>query len=121
EGWRAQSEEHLAAVDALQIRHGLLVVTRADLADPEPARAEAAEHIAATSLGAVPAVAVSGRTGAGSDELRAALDRLAAAVPEPDASAPVRLWVDRAFTVRGAGTVVTGTLSAGTLRVGDGV
>ena len=121
EGWCAQSEEHLAAIDALQIRHGLLAVTRADLADPEPARRIALQHLSASSLGTTESVAVSAADGTGLDELRDALDRLLAAVPRPLPDAAVRLWVDRAFTVRGAGTVVTGTLSAGTLHVDDTV
>jgi selenocysteine-specific elongation factor len=62
---------------------------------------------------------VSGATGAGLDELRAALCALVAALPAPDVTADVRLWVDRAFTIKGAGTVVTGTLPAGTLRIDD--
>ncbi|MBQ1020849.1 SelB C-terminal domain-containing protein [Micromonospora sp. D93] len=119
EGWMPQSAEHLAALDALGVAYGLLAVTRADLADPGPATARARAEIAATSLGAVPAVAVSGLTGAGLPELRAALDRLAAQLPAPVVDDPVRLWVDRSFTVRGSGTVVTGTLGAGRLRVGD--
>ncbi|MEU7948209.1 selenocysteine-specific translation elongation factor [Micromonospora taraxaci] len=119
EGWMPQSAEHLAALDALGVAYGLLAVTRADLADPGPATARARAEIAATSLGAVPAVAVSGLTGAGLPELRAALDRLAAGLPAPVVDDPVRLWVDRSFTVRGSGTVVTGTLGGGRLRVGD--
>ncbi|MCW2598882.1 MAG: translation elongation factor [Frankiales bacterium] len=119
EGWRRQSREHLAAVDALGLRHGLLAVTRCDLADPRQATAEALGKLENSSLGRVPAVAVSGATGEGLDLLRAALDALVARLPEPDVNAPVRLWVDRAFTVRGAGTVITGTLAAGTLAVGD--
>ncbi|MEU8220842.1 SelB C-terminal domain-containing protein [Micromonospora taraxaci] len=119
EGWMPQSAEHLAALDALGVAYGLLAVTRADLADPGPAMARARAEIAATSLGAVPAVAVSGLTGAGLPELRAALDRLAAGLPAPVVDDPVRLWVDRSFTVRGSGTVVTGTLGGGRLRVGD--
>ncbi len=119
EGWRRQSAEHLAAVDALGLTTGLLAVTRSDLADPGPATQEALGHLRASSLGEVEAVAVSGRTGAGVDALRAALDRLVARLPDPEVDAPVRLWVDRSFTVRGSGTVVTGTLGAGTLRVGD--
>ncbi len=119
EGWMPQSAEHLAALHALGVRHGLLVVTRADLADPAPALRGARAEIARTTLGEVPAVAVSGVTGAGLDDLRAALDRLVAALPPPDPQAPVRLWIDRAFTIKGAGTVVTGTLGAGTVRVGD--
>ncbi|MFI5489554.1 selenocysteine-specific translation elongation factor [Micromonospora echinaurantiaca] len=119
EGWMPQSTEHLAALDALGVSYGLLVVTRADLADPGPALARARAELAVTSLGAVEAVAVSAVTGAGLPELRAALDRLAARLPAPAADAPVRLWVDRCFTVRGSGTVVTGTLGAGRLRVDD--
>ena len=118
-GWMPQSAEHLAAIDALGISRGLLAVTRADLADPGPARRRAAAEIAATSLGAVEAVAVSAVTGAGLPELRDALARLAAGLPAPAPGAPARLWVDRAFSIRGSGTVVTGTLPAGTIRAGD--
>ena len=119
DGWRPQSAEHLAAIDALDVRHGLLVVTRSDLADPGPAAREAGEQIAATSLAGAETVAVSATTGAGLDELRAALVRLAGLLPVPDPAARLRLWVDRVFTVTGAGTVVTGTLGSGSLRVGD--
>ncbi len=118
-GWMPQSAEHLAAIDAVGIRHGLLVVTRCDLADPGPATRQAADQIASTSLGRVESVAVSAVTGAGLPELRAALVRLVASLPVPDAAAPVRLWVDRSFSIRGSGTVVTGTLPAGTIRSGQ--
>ena len=119
EGWMPQSREHLEALHALDVRHGLLVVTRSDLMDPELAREEALEHLAGSSLGRVGAVCVSGVTGAGLDELRTALGSLVAGLPAPDVEADVRLWVDRAFTIRGAGTVVTGTLAGGTIHVGD--
>jgi selenocysteine-specific elongation factor len=119
EGWMPQSAEHLDALEALGVRHGLLVVTRSDVMDPELARDEARQHLAGTGLADVPAVCVSAVTGAGMEQLRAALDDLVAALPAPDARADVRLWVDRAFTIRGAGTVVTGTLPAGTLHVDD--
>ncbi|WP_329060672.1 selenocysteine-specific translation elongation factor [Amycolatopsis sp. NBC_01480] len=119
EGWMPQSAEHLAALDAFGVAHALLVVTKADRADPAPATRAALAEFAGTSLGTVPAVAVSGTTGAGLDELRAALTRLATALPVPDPDGDVRLWLDRAFTIRGAGTVVTGTLGAGTIAVGD--
>ncbi|MEU5263559.1 SelB C-terminal domain-containing protein [Amycolatopsis sp. NPDC021455] len=119
EGWMPQSAEHLAALDAFGADRGLLVVTKADRADPAAATAVALREIAATSLGAVPSVAVSGTTGAGLDELRAAIGELTAGLPPPDTGADVRLWIDRAFTVSGAGTVVTGTLSAGAIAVGD--
>lgn len=119
EGWMPQSAEHLAAIDALGVREGLLVVTRADLADPELAQAEAMTYLTGTGLADVETVAVSGATGEGVPELRAALDRLVARLPVPDPAAPVRIWVDRAFTIKGSGTVVTGTLPAGTVRAGQ--
>jgi selenocysteine-specific elongation factor len=119
EGWMPQSAEHVDALIALGVRHGLLVITRCDLMEPELARDEALAHLEGTPLAGLPAVCVSATTGAGMDAVRAALDDLAAALPVPDARADVRLWVDRAFTIRGAGTVVTGTLPAGRLRVDD--
>lgn len=117
--WMPQAAEHLAALDALGVGHGVLVVTRSDLADPAPALARAREQLSRTSLRDVPALTVSGRTGAGLDELRATLAEVLARVPPPDPAADVRLWVDRRFTVHGTGTVVTGTLPAGSVRVGD--
>ena len=121
EGWRQQSAEHLAAVDALGIRHGLLVVTRSDLADPTAALSDAGERLAASSLGRCEAVAVSARTGAGLDDLREALGRLVDSLPPPATGRRLRLWVDRTFTIKGSGTVVTGTLGEGTITVGDEV
>jgi selenocysteine-specific elongation factor len=118
-GWMPQSAEHLAAIDAVGIRHGLLAVTRCDLADPGPATRQALDFVSRTSLGAVEAVAVSAVTGTGLPELRDALARLVAALPAPDPAAPVRLWVDRSFSIRGSGTVVTGTLPAGTVTAGQ--
>lgn len=129
-GWMPQSAEHLAAVNALGVTRGLLAVTRADLADPRPATRRALAEIARTSLGTVEAVSVSAVTGEGLDELRAALARLAGSLGlpagegapgtgEPGRAVPVRLWIDRSFTIRGAGTVVTGTLPAGTVRNGQ--
>jgi selenocysteine-specific elongation factor len=119
EGWMPQTAEHVAALDALGVRHAVLAITRSDLADPDLAIEEARDHLAGTTLDGLPAVPVSAPTGRGLDELRAALETLTAALPVPDTTAPVRLWVDRAFTIRGSGTVVTGTLTAGTLRLRD--
>ena len=119
DGWSAQTAEHVAVLDTLGVRHALLAVTKADLADPAPVLADARARLAKTSMGTVPAVAVSSVTGAGVPELREALDRLLAGLPAADPAAPVRLWIDRAFTIRGAGTVVTGTLAAGTVAAGD--
>ncbi|OCB47164.1 translation elongation factor [Mycobacterium malmoense] len=114
EGWMPQSDEHLAALDALGVRHGLLVISKADLADPGPAIEQARERLATTSLAGSPVV-----IGTDLERVRAELLALTERLPVPDAGADVRLWVDRSFTVRGAGTVVTGTLAAGTIRVGD--
>jgi selenocysteine-specific elongation factor len=119
EGWREQSTEHLRAIDALGIRRGLLVVTRSDLAEPGEVLSDASERLAATSLGGVGAVAVSARTGDGMPELRKALERLVRKLPDPVTQGRVRLWVDRSFTIKGSGTVVTGTLGEGTVAVGD--
>ncbi|GAA3015137.1 selenocysteine-specific translation elongation factor [Actinokineospora diospyrosa] len=113
--WMPQAEEHLLALDALGVAHGLLVITRADLADPEPVRAAALARIARTSLGVVPSVVAND----GVAGVRSAIEDLVAGLPEPDVGGDVRLWVDRSFTVAGAGTVVTGTLQAGTVRPGD--
>jgi selenocysteine-specific elongation factor len=119
EGWAAQTEEHVRALDALGVSHGLVAVTRSDLADPSEAIEQARECLASTSLAGIPAVSVSGATGAGLEAFRAALGVLARGLSPADPRARVRLWVDRSFTVRGSGTVVTGTLGAGTLRRGD--
>ena len=117
--WMPQAAEHLAALDALGVAHGVIAVTRADLADPGPATARAQRELAGTTLAGSPVVAVSGRTGEGLDDLRAALVTMLQRLPSPDPAADVRVWVDRRFHVRGAGTVVTGTLPAGTVRRGD--
>ncbi|MFR9803990.1 SelB C-terminal domain-containing protein [Pseudonocardia sp. RS010] len=119
EGWMPQSAEHLDALDALGVDRGLLVITRCDLLDPEPAQEDAREALARSSLGELPVVPVCAPRGEGLPALRTALEELVGGLPEPDPAADVRLWVDRAFTIRGAGTVVTGTLGAGTIRLGD--
>lgn len=109
EGWMPQSEEHLAALEALGVRHVMVVVTKADLVDPQPAMEQVHERLPGAPL----------VVSTDLDAVRAELVSLVARLPEPDRGADVRLWVDRAFTVKGAGTVVTGTLAAGTIRVGD--
>lgn len=117
--WMPQAAEHLQALDALGVQHGVLVVTRADLADPAPALSRARERLSRTSLAGVAAVAVSARTGAGLDELRAVLGSALSALPEPQSEGDVRLWIDRRFHAHGSGTVITGTLTQGTIAVGD--
>ena len=124
EGWMPQTEEHVAALDALGVPHAVLALTRSDLADPARAMADARARLARTSLGAVDAVAVSVRRDGetqGLDALRAALSTMVRRLRQPDVATPLRLWVDRSFSVQGAGTVVTGTLTAGSLRLHDTV
>ncbi|TDD92936.1 selenocysteine-specific translation elongation factor [Actinomadura darangshiensis] len=119
EGWCRQTGEHLAALQALDVRRGLLVISRADLGDADLAAEEAHDYLAGTVFEDVETIAVSAVTGDGIEGLRAALGRLVAQIPAPPPSLPARLWVDRVFTIRGAGTVVTGTLGAGDIATGD--
>jgi selenocysteine-specific elongation factor len=117
DGVMPQTREHAVVLDALGLRTGVVAVTKSDLADPGPAMLEASELLPGAE-----AVATSTRTGEGLDELRAALDRAAATLASRgEADDPARLHVDRVFTIRGAGTVVTGTLWAGRLGRGDEV
>ncbi|WP_201776477.1 selenocysteine-specific translation elongation factor [Streptacidiphilus carbonis] len=119
EGWCRQTGEHVAALQALGVCHGILVITRADLGDADLAAEEAREYLRGTTLDGIEPVAVSAVTGMGLDDLRAALSRLLSRLPAPRATPAARLWVDRVFTVRGAGTVLTGTLSSGRITTGD--
>ena len=115
DGVMPQTREHAAVLEALDVRTGVVAVTKSDLADPELALIEASELLPGAE-----AIAVSARTGAGIDDLRAALDRACAALESrADVAAPARLHVDRVFTIRGAGTVVTGTLWSGEIGRGD--
>jgi selenocysteine-specific elongation factor len=115
DGVMPQTREHAAVLEALDVRTGVVAVTKSDLADPELALIEASELLPGAE-----AIAVSARTGAGIDDLRAALDRACAVLESrADVAAPARLHVDRVFTIRGAGTVVTGTLWSGEIGRGD--
>lgn len=118
EGWMPQTGEHLDVLGGLGVRAGVLAITKSDAADPKPALRQARERLAGTALHGVETVAVSTVTGAGMNDLAAALDRLAGRLPVPDPDAPVRLWVDHAITA-GRQAAVTGTLTAGTVTVGD--
>jgi selenocysteine-specific elongation factor len=125
EGAMPQTREHLAIVDLLGIAHGVVALTKSDLADAEVAdlaEAEVRELIEPTSLAGAEVLRVSAATGAGIAELRAALVRAAeSARARTRRAGPTRLWVDRCFEMRGFGSVVTGTLSGDELRVGDSV
>ena len=122
EGWQAQSDDHRDAVAALGIDRGVLVLSRADRADADRAAevlAQARTELAGTGLADAPAVVTSAVTGTGLAELRKVLAGVLAGAAAPDAEERVRLWLDRSFSIAGAGTVVTGTLAAGTIRRGD--
>jgi selenocysteine-specific elongation factor len=117
EGARPQTHEHLAILRLLGVERGVVAVTKADAVDAETlelALEEARELVPGAEV-----VAVSAKTGDGLDELRAALGRAAATAPARGERAPTRLYVDRAFTIAGAGTVVTGTLWSGSIGPGD--
>jgi selenocysteine-specific elongation factor len=117
EGARPQTHEHLAILRLLGIERGVVALTKADLADEETlelVRFEAEELVPGA-----PVVATSARNGTGLDELRAALADVAAAAVTHEADGPARLHVDRSFTLRGIGTVATGTLWSGTIGEGD--
>lgn len=121
EGWQVQSGDHRDAIAGLGIDRGVLVITKADRAPDrvDTVLAQARAELAGTGLASAPAVVVSAVAGTGLTDLRGALDDVLADLPAPPRHARVRLWVDRSFTITGAGTVVTGTLTAGTLSRGD--
>lgn len=122
EAWKPQSEEHLRILELLGVHHGVIALTKVDVVDDdhrELARMDVADHVAGSFLADAEIVEVAAPSGYGLAELRAALDRLVAATPEAADRARPRLWVDRAFAARGAGTVVTGTLTGGELAVDD--
>jgi selenocysteine-specific elongation factor len=115
EGPRPQTHEHLAILRLLGIERGVVALTKTDAADAETV--ELARELAEELVPGAPVVAVSARTGAGLDELRAAL--AAVAVERERRDAPTRLYVDRVFTLRGIGTIATGTLWSGSIGEGD--
>jgi selenocysteine-specific elongation factor len=124
EGWKPQSEEHLRILELLGVRHGVIALTKVDLVDDEwreIAELEVLDHVSGTFLADAPVVPVAATVGRGLDELRAALDGLVAQTPVAHDRGRPRLWVDRVFAAKGSGTVVTGTLTGGTLAVDDHV
>ena len=124
EGVMPQTEEHLAIVELLGVRRGVPVLSKCDLVDDEwlaLVRAEVAERLKASRVRWEAPIAVSALTGAGLDELRDALTRVAGDLTERPAQDLFRLPIDRVFAVAGAGTVVTGSTWSGTVAVGDSV
>jgi selenocysteine-specific elongation factor len=124
EGWKPQSEEHMAILDILGAEGGVVALTKADLADGDGLsvrEAEVRERLRGTVLAEAPVVPCSSATGMGVDRLRTALDEMVGSAPPPEDRGRPRLAIDRSFTIRGAGTVVTGTLTGGRLPVGQEV
>jgi selenocysteine-specific elongation factor len=119
-----QTREHFDICRLLHVKSGLVALTKSDMVDDELlelARAEVEDFVRGSFLEGAPIIAVSSRTGEGIEELKATLVKLAAAVEPKKTAAVTRLPVDRAFSIKGFGTVVTGTLIAGELAVGDQV
>ncbi len=124
EGWKPQSAEHLAILDVLGVTRGVVALTKTDAVDEDTVTVRTEEvrgQFARTRLRNLPVIAVSAQTGAGLDELIAALDAAVTSAPPPLDEGRPRLWVDRVFTMAGSGTVVTGTLWGGSFKVGDEV
>ena len=124
EGWKPQSEEHLEIVDVLGVHGAVIALTKRDLVDPDGlarTRADVIDRVAGTALEGARLIACSSSTGEGLDDLVTALDAMLAAAPEPERDRRPRLFVDRVFTIRGSGTVVTGTLTGGPLAIADDV
>jgi selenocysteine-specific elongation factor len=117
EGARPQTHEHLAIIRLLGIEQGVVAITKADAVEPgliELVAEEARELVPGAAV-----VATSARTGQGLDELKETLGEAAARVAEKRTEGPTRLFVDRVFSLRGIGTVVTGTLWSGSIGEGD--
>ncbi|MFM2078436.1 MAG: selenocysteine-specific elongation factor, partial [Actinomycetota bacterium] len=124
EGWKPQSEEHLRILELVGVRHGMVALTKIDSVDDEwraLQEMDVRDHLAGTFLAEADIVGVSSTTGAGLDEIRAALAALARSTPSAVDRGRPRLWVDRVFAAKGSGTVVTGTLTGGSLRTDDQV
>ena len=122
EGWKPQSEEHLEIVDVLGVEGAVVALTKRDLVDERRLAEQAAEiwsRLEGTRLEGVPIVPCSAATGQGMDDLLVALDAMVASAPEPEQTGRPRQFIDRVFTIKGAGTVVTGTLTGGPLTLGQ--
>ncbi len=119
-----QTREHFDICRLLGVERGVVALTKADLVEPdlvELVRLETEEYLAGSFLAAAPVVPVSAKTGAGLDELKAALEQAAGSVRPKSSASRFRLPVDRAFVIKGFGSVVTGTLVSGAVAVEDEV
>jgi selenocysteine-specific elongation factor len=124
EGVMPQTREHLAICQLLRVKDGLVALTKTDLVDAdwiELVSEDTREFLKGTFLEGKPIVPVSAKTGQGLDDLKRVLQSLVTRVPSKQLEGKFRLPIDRVFTIRGFGTVVTGTLFSGTIRVDDRV
>ncbi len=124
EGWMPQTDEHARILELLGVRHGLVVLTKADLVDAdttELALLELEERLSGRVMSTWPVVIADAVSGWGVDAVRATLESVLAGAPIAADRGRPRLWVDRSFATKGAGTVVTGTLGGGALAVDDDV
>ncbi len=122
EGWKPQSEEHLEIVDVLGVDGAVVALTKRDLVDADTLETRLREvrgRLLGTKLEHAPLVPCSATTGEGLDDVGDALDAMLAAAPPAERVGRPRQFLDRIFTIRGAGTVVTGTLTGGPLEVGQ--
>lgn len=120
DGWMPQSEEHLHILSYLGVKNAIIAVTKIDLAeDPEFAVEFVRDSLQGSAFEECPIIPVSSHTGQGLPELKSAITEVLATAPLPEDLATPCLPVDRAFSVKGMGTVITGTLSRGSMAVGD--
>ena len=122
EGWKPQSEEHLRILNLLGVKKGLIALTKISLADDdlrEIVSLEIKDHLKGTFLESAPIIPIDSITGVGIDSLTTELEKMLEDTPVAKDNDRPRLWIDRVFTVKGAGTVVTGTLTGGSLKVDD--
>lgn len=124
EGVMPQTREHLEICSLLDIEHGLVVLTKKDMVEAdwlELVREDVADFLGGTFLEGAPIVEVSAVTGEGLEELKEAIGEIARGVPQRSSGAFFRLPIDRVFTMKGFGTVITGTTISGSIKTGDEV
>ena len=122
DGVMPQTREHLAIVDLMGVSHGLVCLSKCDLVDEEwldLVEQEVRELLRGSRLEGAPFVRTSARTGTGLEDLRRTIDEIARSIEEPPRDEPFRLSIDRSFVQEGVGTIVTGSVASGSVRVGD--
>lgn len=121
DGWMPQTQEHVEILDLYGVERGIVALTKADLVEPEwleLVEADIRDHLEETSLKDFPIIPVSAISGYNVDVLKETINELLVTLPQTNDDDNPLLWIDRVFTIKGAGTVVTGTLTGGSLHVG---